>query len=474
MATVRSGWIFTAIGRRLAPAILWTAMAAGPACDRAPAPLRENPDFLARQERQRAEQAVYESARRMTPERAAQVEAAWREHPDDLQALRQILIYYSPDAAGYDRRDATELTRARRPYVLWLIEHHPAVDWFPRAEVMIYRTGRDALADAEGYDLAKALWLAHAARPDVQVETLSNAAAFLEPHDKVLAEQFLRRVQQRAPSAQVSRRLGRLYALTLLGADGPMPLDIPRFTSADVARGEFARAVRAQLETTRDAELLWSAGGHLLRARPAGTGDAQPAFDRRALGTALVARAVELNPDLFEARRLLAGERIVTEHEGLRLVSAAEHNLSVANDLAFYKKDADSRKLLAESKEQAQQALAVTTPQDPYYGAVVYTAKLTLAAHALHDGDREGAVRTLLEAASAPSSDGFFAMQFLSDATLVNSLLKAGERDSVVQFLERSAALRRADRDVLLRDAAAVRAGIMPERYNAMVARGLL
>ena len=57
------------------------------------------------------------------------------------------------------------------------------------------------------------------------------------------------------------------------------------------------------------------------------------------------------------------------------------------------------------------------------------------------------------------------------DGRLVNGMVKAGERETVVKFLERSAALRPADREHLLKDAAIVRAGKMPLSYQYTVAR---
>lgn len=55
---------------------------------------------------------------------------------------------------------------------------------------------------------------------------------------------------------------------------------------------------------------------------------------------------------------------------------------------------------------------------------------------------------------------------------LVNDLLKEGERESVAQFLDRSAALRPSDRERRLTDAAAIRAGRMPMSYQRMTSRG--
>jgi hypothetical protein len=76
------------------------------------------------------------------------------------------------------------------------------------------------------------------------------------------------------------------------------------------------------------------------------------------------------------------------------------------------------------------------------------------------------------EASAAPASNGFFRLMYGGiDQRLVNYLLKAGERESVAEFLEKSAALRPRDRERLLKDAAAIRAGKMPLSYQHMLSR---
>ena len=127
----------------------------------------------------------------------------------------------------------------------------------------------------------------------------------------------------------------------------------------------------------------------------------------------------------------------------------------------------------ARSKTYAQEALALASkfPNDPDYGRVVYHATVTLAVHALREGDRKEAVRHMLEAVNAPASRGLEAYSFGLDGRLVNDLLKEGERETVAEFLEGSARLRSAERERFLKDAAAIRAGKMPMSFQHMVSR---
>jgi hypothetical protein len=53
----------------------------------------------------------------------------------------------------------------------------------------------------------------------------------------------------------------------------------------------------------------------------------------------------------------------------------------------------------------------------------------------------------------------------------VNYLLKEGERERVVEFLEAFARLTVRDRERLLRDAQAIREGRMPSSYQLMIMR---
>jgi hypothetical protein len=142
--------------------------------------------------------------------------------------------------------------------------------------------------------------------------------------------------------------------------------------------------------------------------------------------------------------------------------------LSARNDNAY------AEALWSRSKRLATEALALAArhQQHPAYGAVYYRSHVTLATHALREGNKADAVRLMLEAAGAPPSEQLAAVHMAGlDLRLVNYLLQAGERETVIDFLERSARLREVEKDRLLKDAAAIRQGTMPGSYQATVAR---
>src|SRR4029079_4963599 len=140
------------------------------------------------QEKMRSVQA----AQTMSAQQVEQLESGLRKNPDDL-AARKNLIYF------YERANNVD---SRRPHILWLIEHHPDYELLELSQVR----------DPQGYATARQLWLSHTARTDANVSVLSNAAAFFEVQDKVLAEELLLRARMLQPKGRWVDRIARLYA----------------------------------------------------------------------------------------------------------------------------------------------------------------------------------------------------------------------------------------------------------------------
>ena len=454
------------------------------ACRPEPPPLRENPEYVARDAEFRAAGELETSVKKMNAADIAGLEAAWKNNPEDLETLRKILIYYAPDFSGKDPRDQAAVVRARRPYILWLVEHHPDHDARMAWTAQIFPTNRDPLTDPEGYEAAKILWMAHAERPAVNARTLGNGARFLGTHDRAIAEQMLLKAQRIAPSAEWSADLGHLYALALLGSNAATPLNVVRSSSEPDRRSDFARHARATLDASTDARLLLAAGQRLALIWSGGVGREKVVldFDAKALGMRYLTRAVELAPDLTGARRALAAAKLRGLHDKgqddpaglLGLISRAQADYMSAEYREYQGKDREqAQELWARSKQSAADALALAarSPQHPNSAVTMYSANVVLATHALREGNRQEAVRLMGEATKAPPSENFILPVILLDSRLVNYLLKAGERESVASFLERSAALRTHEKDRLLKDAADIRAGLMTSSYHATFAR---
>jgi hypothetical protein len=468
-------------------------------------PLRENSSVAVREAQRKAEIEFHEAARSMTPAQLAEVEATWRENAEDFKALKKILIHYGHDFSGQRPSDEAAIVESRRRYILWLIEHHPEHELAGSWAARIFRTPLDPLHDPQGYEEAKQLWLMHADRADIGSAALSHGAWFFEANDKALAERLLLKGQAIDPKPEWSARLGRLYALAILGSNASMPLNVLRSVSVEESRSVFARQARRKLDESTDARLLAEAGRYLVQARQFFTRNrATLAFHPTELGEVYARRALGLDPDSVHARNVLASldERhrqdrlraplldtsgrqlprgqwpaiiatLPDRHRFELLPELADQEYMWAEHLDFTTKDAAGVVAAwARSKAYATQALALASmfTDHPDYGSIIHRTHVALGAHALREGDRETAVFHLLEAARAPGTREVRRAVSL-EPRLVHYLLNEGERESIVEFLETSARNRPDERARLLKDAAALRRGEMPEIYQLRLAR---
>jgi hypothetical protein len=213
--------------------------------------------------------AAWTAAHSMTWEQVAELEAAWRRNREDLATLEKLLFFYEPDISGTHSPDDARKIAGRRPLILWFIEHHPDFEFHNQLAARIFGH-TDWLMDPAGYEAAKKLWLAHAARPDVAAQTLKNAAWFLDVEDKPLAEKLLLQGQKKHPTAQWpgapggwSGALGKLYAQAIVGSNRFTLGNVISSTDAAAARGDYALRARATLDESRDPVLLSAAAGYL-------------------------------------------------------------------------------------------------------------------------------------------------------------------------------------------------------------------
>ena len=447
-------------------------------------------------------EAVRAAAHAMTADEAERLEREWRRKPD-LAGAEKLLFFYEPvpgrlipHSGGRMPEDPKRIA-GRRPIVLWLIEHHPDSDLFERRPGRI-TSRRDWLPDSQGYDAAKRLWLAHAARPDVTAKTLRTAASFLA-EDRLVAEQLLLQGQRMYPNQAWSRELGRRYATAIYNSSWP-PL------SAEDARA-YASKVRSTLDATRDPLLLATAGQALM------TNTFRPGLETERMGLArtYLERAIQLDPKSQEARAgldllddyafvereatLLAGvppeskrDVIAKLPEPDRLVllvrQATREHLETRNDdwrsfrwtALNLPERVDEERAAAASHERARQyanealELAMRRPDDRDSADAVFAATMALGANAFREGNRRAAIRHMLDAADAPASfsrrTGSMVLGLSLERRLIGGLLQAGERETVIDYFERSARRRPADRERLLAAATAIRNGKQPINYQ--------
>jgi beta-lactamase regulating signal transducer with metallopeptidase domain len=488
------------------------------------APLKEDPEITARLAVQQAQSEFYKKAWGMSASEIDQLQAQWDKNPEDIEAAKMLLTAYEPIHNGV-RVARQEFVVKRRAIILWLITHHPDNYLAARSAWMI---GAD---DDVGRTQAHRLWQVAIAKPDVNVKTLSNAATFFSTVDRALAEQTLLRAQAMEPgggrwvvddylwiSGAWTSRLADLYARTLWGskvspAGGEREFDQGTFTSG------FAQQVRQKLNDTKDVALLGSVAQSLVdwRGRTTGPKPDTPASNPLALAEQYAKRALDLDPNQPMAHSALATLRRYETNQGrvkvlsisfwsgesqaakLAALSPADRFAVLAdladsaygsaeyNDFESKRKDAEYPNKWFKTREEREQAaisawaqskqfarealdLAPQFKDAPNYSSTIYRANIVLGLNALREGDVKTAVRGLQVALTAPPSEQLaYDPTGGLDSRLVNYLLKCGERESVADFLEKSATLVLRDRDQRLKDSAAIRKGQMPMSYQYMV-----
>lgn len=102
---------------------------------------------------------------------------------------------------------------------------------------------------------------------------------------------------------------------------------------------------------------------------------------------------------------------------------------------------------------------------DPDGGTAIFQANMVLGLLAMQNHDRKAAVKYMLDAGNAPSTEALAYTEQPITYRLPSWLLKDGERDTVIQFLERFAKTSIVSRQELLDSAALIRKGQKPAWY---------
>lgn len=460
--------------------------------------LRPDPEIQKQIDSNNARAERHRAAVAMSAADAAAMEKSLEANPDDIDARESLIIFY--DQAG--KVSWEEKLAGMRRHALWRIAHLPETDlWIPNLSKRY---------DPGGYAQAKQLWMQHAARPDVTAKTLGRAAAFLSVSDKHEAEQLLLRAREMEPDGVWAARLGDLYGRAIAAAADPRSGD----DDAAAAQADFAVHAQRTLDASNDANVLVPAGYVLVRRVTRTPGDIDP----QSIGRRYLERALALDPQNVRARsavaeqaygqrwrdigaRLRAGGARDAFNEFSDTTYAAISALPEVDRLFYLPGAASGAYMRAENIEytsrqkpeaergeaekraaagfaRARQlatdavSLAKRHPQDASELATLYNAHTVLGVLALRDGDVETAVDHMRAATDASvSGDAKYRHQFGLQWRLAEYLLRAGERDSVAAYLEKSAERFPVDRDRLLKDAAQIRAGVMPLSYQYAEAR---
>jgi hypothetical protein len=466
----------------------------------------EQRDWRLRAELERLEQSQWQHFANVDweagPGPLDSLEAAVRENPDDLDALQQFLVgywaQYAPRAViGLgnplisNKVVDAKLLAARRVHILRLIDRHPESELAGAVEARIFPNDLRPFfpGDPAGYSQAKALWVAHANRANVSAAVLGHAADFFEAADQSIAEQMLLRAQAMDFNGPWTARLGRLYAIELVGSVAAAGRHAIRTISMAEPRGSLGLAARQKLAETTDDVLLTAAGWFLARA---GSGRQGIDFNPEYWAESCFERALHINPQAVLAHSALLEVRSQQRRSRQPLWRPAPASLDatvaalpeaqrfqqlpdLARDAYITLEDlsrwddpnlGDRRELARKQATKYAEETLELAPQfreDPHYGTAIYTANMTLSALALRDGDSRKALDHLRRASHAPASEALkYSDGMVSGWRVIRDLLAQGERQAVIDFLDRMAQTNRAERIDLREAAAALRRGETP------------
>ena len=398
---------------------------------------------------------------RFTPEEAAQTEEALKKNPEDIEGRTRLLgFYFAPNSQSL-KPDAR--SQARRRHILWLIANHPDSAVLGLPESTVNRDGH-YLGDSDGYEQVKKAWLDAAAKKDVSADVIGNAARFFLFSEKELGAELYARARKTEPGNPLWVGLqGSAMAFGIVGIPSVNQNGFPDAADPKEAVSDTSRKFRADLEASKDIDLLLAAAGELMARGLMAQSIAQEKtggrFPVEALGVAevLLKRAEVLAPknaaihtalarnyelrvmssNTDEDRKSWASLRYEELRQGLSGVkeddpASAQQMLTLAR-AAMDAGDVDRAAGLAK-------LLLAMTPmlgEDPKTARGVDDIKhhsyIILGRVALRKGDVEAAKADLLDAGRVKG--GQLLAFYGPNMSLAKELLERGERDVVLQFL---------------------------------------
>jgi hypothetical protein len=487
--------------------------------------LRDYSEKSAKFQAAREQEKVFEAtARGMTQEQVAALEASVRKNPDDYEARKKLVIYYfyalmRPMQTSFQSpnkvyvvgpANSKPVIAAALPHAFWMIEHHPEDGAAVRFSAGMGPSPFDPNPDPANLQRAIQLWTQQADRDGQPAAVYVHAYNFFNQTDQRMAEKMLQRIQPVDPKGESfgpfvdigwPGRFGQFYAQVLMqyayqGHLGPRGGLVATTPSAQDAA--YAAEISQKLEQSKDVNmLLWAANSLVGMSygvpHPGG-------FDAFALGKTLIQRALELQPSSGWARQLLtlAADRELTaslprnvwagsfesRHQAIEALPAGDRfrELSLLAIAAgdegvradFYKHDAAAEKASwQKAAGYAREALdlAPQARSHPDYGTAFFNANMVLGTAAMQTGDRKTAIDYLMKAAEAPVTDALrypvvngrpWPMNWHFPNILTAALFKAGERDAVLKFLDRYSRITVEYRERCLEDSALIRQGKLP------------
>lgn len=385
-------------------------------------------------------------------EEANSLEEALKAQPGDLTLRTRLLGYYFTKAVPDIGREAT--LQARRRHILWIIQNQPGAEIARLPEATLDPVGHK-LADREGYDLAKALWLKQAEARKGEPRVLFNAAGFFKLHDKPLAEGLLKQGQALQPhDPGWDGFLGYLYGLGIMGIDGLNQTGIPTSANPVEQEGAFAQKALKEAESSTRPALVGTTGsilsqyGMMIRAMQLSKRDYGDLAEK------LLLRAQSLDSgnsawpqalgEHYSSMRMVASTpeaKALWSRKSLeQMEKAGGQAKTEESDRIYLLKDLSRTAYEAgepaKAEKYAKELLAIADRHsgEERFGPAVHYGNIILGRLALKNGDLELAKSHLIKAGH--TLGGGTLTSFGPSMSLAKGLLEKGERDSVIQYLE--------------------------------------
>jgi tetratricopeptide (TPR) repeat protein len=388
---------------------------------------------------------------RLSPEEAKKLESELKKDPENLDFRTKLLGYYFSNANRLP--NPAEAIEARRRHILWVIEHHPEAPVAESSEMTLDPTGHK-LADKEGYEQAKKLWLEQIDHRKDDVQVLVHAARFFRLTDKLLALTCLKKALQLAPQdGAVASRLGYTYAISALGITMINNNGLPMAADPVEASGELAKTAINELRASSNPVVIAVAGSILSQYGSMIQAITKSAINQDALAEELLTRAEALDPknpgppnslsQFYFLRMLRAGspeERTTLSRKRLVQAEMAVDRTTAIPEAHLYALITASEAAIDVGAFDKARRFAtdllkqVADPQDRRYGQAFHDGHVVLGRVALKAGDMEQAKSHLLQAGHTPG--GGTLSSFGPNMALAKELLEKGEKQVVIQYLE--------------------------------------
>jgi thiol-disulfide isomerase/thioredoxin len=364
--------------------------------------------------------------------------------PEDLATRAGLLQTYWSVRPGGDAL-MEDVRKARREHVLWFIAHHPETYVLANPESRI-EPQEGSLADAQGFLDAAKLWKEAVAKPDARVETIAHAAYFFGVSERLTAFAILEPVWLTYPhDPLVARVRGTLDALEILGATaapGPNELKCDEV----LAQSPQALNARKELGSTDNIGVAGAAGQFLVFHQMNALSRAEINLNASSLAELLLKRAIGVEPSsavwvsglvsLYQFRALREPnptERVRLYREALHFTTFDNQRLFLLGNLAEAELDAGESEAAGRDAARILEIPVSHNAQSGYWDAV-HKAQTIMGRASLKRGDTAQARLRLLASAQVETTPSLGSVG--PGMTLAQELLEAGEKQTVIEYLE--------------------------------------